>query len=336
MTRAPRRGQRGFLLNPFRFGGNCAGDGFLWLNATLTEQDSGLISAFLRYGNGVFLAQRSGSTNDRTWRSTNGGRNFSMVLLGGTRDVRNVLHVGGDVWLMVLGNSNQSNSVLRSTDGGQTWSVVVHGASGYWYGNAVGAGLVRLARYNTVNTRVSADQGATWSDGPALPAALAWRSMAYFDGYWYINVTGSSTIYRLEEATGIWTEYTALAGATANNFYPANDKLFFTTAGGLYVSSDGGATAALAASTVAWGSHQVGQVFWNAADGFYFCLTRADNSSPNVMRASYDGDAWFEMGSAPPLPLGTYNGVASAWDGTTMVAGGPKGQTTGLYYGECA
>lgn len=332
--RGARRQQRGFLLDPFRFGQSCAEEGFAWTSAAVASPDGGANGSILAAGDGVFLALRASNGATTVYRSLDSGRTFSGASLGGSRDPRALLHLGGSVWMLVLGNTFASTISLRSVDGGATWSAVTHGASGYYYGADYGAGLIRLARYGAVGTRVSADLGVTWADGPPLPAAVNTRSMRYFGGYWWLNVVGSSTVYRLDEAAGTWSLYTGLGGAVVNGFLPANGRLFIATDAGLYVTDDLGATVQLAASTVGWAGHLHGRVWWHAGEEFYFCITRADASSPSVLRASYDGLVWFAAGSSPPVAPGSTN--QSAWDGTTLLVGWPRLAANALYYGECA
>lgn len=338
---ALRSRQRGFIINPFRFSAPCAENGYVWSAASVSDPDAtATISAMVAGDTGTFMCLRNAPSSgiQHIYRSTDSGRTFSRISLGGTRDWRNLFYVGSNTWIIPLGNASASTTTLRSTDNGATWGTVTHGASGFYYGSAFGAGLIRYVRFNSTATVVSSDLGATWGSGPSTPANQNISFMSYYDGYWYAINNANSTIYRLDESTDTWGSYTYF-GSTRVTYLDGQGPALFaiTTTPEAFVSFDNGSTYTEIPDIESLLSTRRTRIMFNVTDGFYFFGTRANTTAAMEFHASFNAIDWFTMGSAPSIVSGTAVGLtAAAWDGTTVALGSQIHASTSMFYGECA
>ena len=149
------------------------------------------------YGDGVFVAVASTGTN-RVTRSAN-GINWSTVssAVAAANDWVSVAY--GDGVFVAVASGSSTGRIMRSIDGGLTWSAITGGVDanswgGVTYGDGVfvavaGSGSQRIAR--------STDGGVTWSLITA-PEANSWYAVAYGNGVFMAvanAVSGSLSMY---------------------------------------------------------------------------------------------------------------------------------------------
>lgn len=339
---ALRSRQRGFVMNPFRFGGagGCAEDGFTWAGTTLDATDGiNSSSSIIGAPDGSFLMTHRNGNNVRYVYTSFEDGTWTRRDLGANRDVRNQLYVAPDIWILPLGNAASSATTYRSTDNGVTWSPVTHGASGYWYGNAVipGGSVIRYARYLSTETRVSTDQGASFSAGPAMPGSQPVRGMAYHAGKWYVWNTSNAVVYVLDEVAGTWDTWDQFTSDRLNTINPAGSKLFVVVESTKrpWVSHDNGATWEECTGTSSWENVRRTRIEYHP-DGFWVAASRVDTAAPMLFWASVDGVAWSAMGTSVPIPTGYalgHEGFGIA--GTFVAAGSSRSTTLSAFKGTC-
>jgi len=113
-------------------------------------------------------------------------------------------------------SSNSTTKVIRSADGGQTWTGIAGMENNPFMGIAYGDGVwVAVAHAGTNRVMRSTDAGLTWT---AVAAAEDndWMGVAYGDGVWVaVSASGANRVMRSTDAGLTWT---AVAAAEANDW----------------------------------------------------------------------------------------------------------------------
>ena len=169
-------------------------------------------------GNGVWVALRTGNTQNELWRSIDHGENWAPVATAEANTWSSVAY-GDGVWVAVAsGPSVATKRVMRSTDGGENWSPITAAEQTTWLSVAYGDGTwIAVAGAGTNRVMRSTDGGVTWA--PVLAAAPSgWRSVAYGDGVW-VAVANTGTGDRVMRSTDGGLTWSGVAAAEANSWW---------------------------------------------------------------------------------------------------------------------
>ena len=182
--------------------GGSSGNGAPWTSVT--------------YGDGVFVAVREDGFPNQAATSTD-GINWTYQSVSTSSKWRGLTY-GNGVFIAVSNSGNSGNNILRSDDGGQTWTAINSGRVGSWSDTAYdGKGtFVKVATSGNFRACFSTNQGyapwglATFSNGgkPSLQA------VTYGNGI-FVAVGPGGTIYTSSNGT-VWDDRSAGAPNTRN------------------------------------------------------------------------------------------------------------------------
>lgn len=263
---------------------------------------------------------------------------------------------GDGVWVAVA-----DSAVMRSTDGGQTWSTsgITGVPSNGWISVAYGNGVWIAVSWDGTTDQVmrSTDGGLTWAARQAT-AARAWRGVAYGtdgsgNGVWIaVAYTGTSgQVMRSTDDGVTWTN-TGVAGVPTNRWYGVAHS------GGAWVavgrdttnpvirSVDGGltwsTTGITGVPTADWVSVANGGGSWvavaTARDGGSQVMRSADGltwtaaSAPEAntwLTAAYGDGVWVAVSSNGTRRLMRSLDGGATWEGILV----PDGQWRSVAYG---
>ena len=199
-------------------------DGINWTSTQTLPSTSAWYSAAA--GDGVYLAGFYGS--NQITRSTDGGVTWQTFNATGMVGTDGMIY-GDGVWIACF----RTSDARRSTDNGNTWTVVNSGLSNTYYANYVnGVFAIGYFTNSTTGLRFSSDGGLTW-ETPTMPASAAWNpdSLCYLNGYWFISGNNGTTYYYAKSTDRVnWTLVTP--PTNLNQAYMA------TTANGVIVLAD--------------------------------------------------------------------------------------------------
>lgn len=193
------------------------------------------------YGNGVFVTL-SGATDNKGFRSTDFGRNWSAISPGVGEWKRTAY--GNGLFVGVAGNTSTSQQATYSSNDGATWtSGTFMPAPAYWYSLGYGNGYFISLAYNSTSVARTTN-GSTWSSFSSSGGSL-WRAVAYDGvGRWVAvseavttcfstndgaNWTGGVDLPSGSKAVGI----TYLNGTFFVNLFDAQARIVTSTDGGL-------------------------------------------------------------------------------------------------------
>lgn len=196
-------------------------NGATWAN---TDRATTRIRKVVFY-NGLFMTVTDNSNS--AFRSADGITWTSHALtMAGTQSWRSVAYGsygGNDIWV-AIGNST-NNVISRSTNNGLNWTrdtvnlVSAFNAVDIAYGNNR---FVIISP--TLNSRISTDGGATWSEMGTVTNAT---SITYGDGQFV--AVGASGIYRLLDGSTTWESFS----------FPSSTALKIVYGDGIYVVTGG-------------------------------------------------------------------------------------------------
>jgi RHS repeat-associated protein len=187
------------------------GSNRIYRSTDLGESWSGISSSpntqirGIAYGNGVFVAVSSSGTN-RAKRSTDGGLTWQNINIPGNNVTWNSVTYGEGVFVAVgLSNGDaDANLVARSTDFGQTWTLIAATGAQQWgavtYGNNV---FVAVARNGSNRVMRSIDGGQTWSLPDSTVSNVQWRAVAYGAGQFVAVAHGGTNRVAISNNLGL-------------------------------------------------------------------------------------------------------------------------------------
>jgi hypothetical protein len=248
---------------------------------------------------------------------------------GAIRSASRLLVVGASLYAI------NDNGVLRSSDGGDTWSAANTGLSGLPQSRAVGLTAVGGDLYIGIGANLfhSSDGAASWSLLSTFPSNSTINSLSYSSGALLARVSNFSLslqgIYRSTDGGATFVLNNTGLPAQTSDIYPQLNQ-FYTQASGVYVQSsstklyrttDGGAN---------WAAFDIGNLPTSS-----FFITAFTEDARGTLYLSYAGpdgaDLYFKTAAASGwtrsrtgLPPST---PRSSW-GTAMLA-----DATGLNLG---
>jgi photosystem II stability/assembly factor-like uncharacterized protein len=223
----------------------------------------------------VVLAATSRTQGSGIYRSTNGGATWTPVYSGGPVYKVRFLPNAPNTAIAVGFDDNTFNQqvILRSTDAGATWQVVVHQSVDFGFGDLTAQGSLAIGTgHNTIYAALggnaaallfkSTDAGATWTavnnklpSGQAMCNAQCWYGLALAVHPADPNLLyfGAVNLYRSTDGGNTWTGVTSEhVDYHALTFTPAGDRLYVANDGGIWSTSDP------RASVVGWTSLNAG------------------------------------------------------------------------------
>ena len=192
--------------------------GRTWSTAGITGVPSNAWYS-VAYGNGVWVAVSINGT-DRVMRSTDGGQTWSTAGITGVpsdpdfgvpSNAWNSVAYGDGVWVAVSNMGlGAASRVMRSVDGGSTWTTVAEAEANRWWSVAYGDGVwVAVSLDGTNRVMRSTDAGLTWQ-AIAAAEANSWESVAFGDGVWVaIAADGTDRVMRSVDDGSTWTSVAA-------------------------------------------------------------------------------------------------------------------------------
>jgi photosystem II stability/assembly factor-like uncharacterized protein len=150
-----------------------------------------------------------------------------------------------------------STQVLRSGDGGQTWSAVLTFSNSGVRVSVTDSGRVWVVNTTLNTVAYSDDQGVTWTQAdsglpdPSHDNPLGFAAAPGGDGVAYIaefdSASGQLSVYRFDPGSGDWvataTPYADGPSGTFLTVSPTDsDQVFMATLTGVFRSDDGGAS----------------------------------------------------------------------------------------------
>jgi hypothetical protein len=220
----------------------------------------------MAYGAGVICVSNAGSSNSYVARSTDGGRNYSLIFAVGPLEHKGIATDGQGTWIISCGNNSQSGSMLRSVDHGQTWvDIGAPAGSQFYYGIGYSNGWFFVSIFNSSSYR--SRDGRTWEscgltgtpgrgfagndNGVVLSfgedssnvyrstrdgIAGSWEIVTvvatsvkpcYGNGVFVMFAYGSQTLYSSRDQGRSWASYTLpISGGWGNCVYLAACKLW--------------------------------------------------------------------------------------------------------------
>lgn len=112
---------------------------------------------------------------------------------------------GAGTWVAIRGKG-PTEQVMRSVDGGSTWTRTAAPENNEWFSVAYGDGTwVAVAMNGTSRVMRSVNGGLTWQSAQAV-APNTWTSVAYGDGVWVaVSADGAQPIIRSTNNGATWT-----------------------------------------------------------------------------------------------------------------------------------
>lgn len=170
------------------------------------------------------------SDSGLTWQSANTGLTDSMIF--GLLATSNY----------VLAAGQSGNTIYRSTNNGDSWSVIANGLP-YCF-TIVQKGTTLFATSQGEGVQRSTDDGLTWAKCTnglsGLNNGLFMQSLTVF-GSTLIGGTTNGTIFTSTDDGDHWTEMTTLAQGS-NRLVPHGATVLNATMRGVWASTDAGAT----------------------------------------------------------------------------------------------
>ena len=159
------------------------------------------------YGNGRFMAIKSGSTDAAL--SINGGVTWSAVTALPASTTWSSVAYGGGYWVVVATGGTQ---VAYSSDNGTTWTSGTGLSSSAWTSVTYGNGrFVAVSNTSGTKAAISLDRGANWTE-TTLPATEQWTHIEYGQG---VFLAVSQTNQGATSEDGIlWTARTMSAAGS--------------------------------------------------------------------------------------------------------------------------
>lgn len=281
---ALRSRQRGFLLNPYRFGGaSNPGTGPLWNAMTLSTSEGGPVEYL---GNSTFVCIRSATTNIVS-RSTNGGQTWANITLPGSSELRRISSDGAGKAIISCGGSGTSQAYYYTSDYGATWTAGTMPVSQFWYVNTYSNGVWLMAVYSgAIYTSTNMTTWTSRTGGTNSQRGALGNNSTNF----YIWIDASAIGKRSTDSGATWANSGALpvAGSTQQSAaYTGSRMTLFNSAGnGRSYSDDFGTTWAANAALPSGAVCSTGPRYSPTLGGY---LLAADNNTSNKMIVSTDG-----------------------------------------------
>jgi hypothetical protein len=192
-------------------------------------------------GNWIGLSSANASASQTCVFSSNDGLSWTQAsmpsLPAGGYSYSRVRYVGSNSWVAI---SNQSSitTLVRSTNGGATWTALTHGLTTVLGIAASGNGTVLLAGAVSSTNRIarSADFGATWALGATWTGGSARAIETDKAGTWFIGCGGnaSGNFFRsLDDGLTVmqYPVFVAPSTSTVNIVFYTAGKLIIGTSG---------------------------------------------------------------------------------------------------------
>lgn len=239
-------------------------------------------------------------------RSTDDGETWKLVALpapnggqGAGAGWTKLLYCGNGVWLCT---ANYGAYMMRSVNGGASWSTFTHG---YSQSNppqafaANGSGTVLISGYDGTNSTVrkSTDYGATFVAFMTLPSGQSSTCIATDgQGTWIVSLGGTSALRSFEDAATVagFTAFTIAGGvATSPDIIFVNGLVLFMFAGSgvkvIVMNPNGSFSSQSSAANVTTKFAYVG-------NGIIFAgSTTANRLSRSVPQFGYDTSTLFAL-----------------------------------------
>ncbi|MFM6940750.1 MAG: WD40/YVTN/BNR-like repeat-containing protein [Candidatus Planktophila sp.] len=221
--------------------------------------------------------------------------------------------------LSVLYAGQDGAQIVKSSNGGVTWSTLSTTAYAHWYGLDTSSDGSKVVASELVSGNVwtSSDAGATWTARTGA-GTRSWNSVA-MSGSGSKIIAAADNAY-LQISTDSGATWTAQTSAGQRNWAAVSmssdgSKLVALTSGGansVWTSADGGTT---------WTqrTNPAGPPSWR--------LVRSSGDGANVVASSYGGYVWVSndygvtWSSATSIGSTNWKAVDVSKDGSTMVAG---------------
>ena len=227
-----------------------SGHTFQQRNATLTNVNYGGYPVNLTFGFAASDIQAFGSntlvvSGNYGWEpsilySSNGGASWQLVYHAPlTSAASNSEYQMSFPGAGSTGYAVQNNEIVKTTNGGQSWTTVYSGSSGFFTISATSANTVYAAGPNLLIKTTNG--GANWSavTGPfAIQAMTAFSDLHVYvvttQGDCYSSVDGGNTWQQSNTPTG------QLSGIAVNSMHFINDTTGYACGGGIYETRNSG------------------------------------------------------------------------------------------------
>lgn len=206
---------------------------------------------------------------------------------------------GNGVFVAVVNNG--ATRVMRSTDGGETWTGASAAEANPWNDVAYGNGVfVAVASTGTNRVMRSTDNGATWS-AVAAAAANQWTCVAYGNGVFVAaSYDGTNRIMRSTDNGATWSSIAMTEASTWQSVTYGNGVFVAVADSGTNVvvrSTDYGVTWSTVSTTVRqWSTvvYALGRFIAGASDNTYIStLMYSDDNGATWT----DVDEFFQVGT---------------------------------------
>ncbi len=242
---------------------------------------------------------------------------------------------GNGIWIAIAQNATASQALMRSSDGGSTWTLITTpiagGGGAGWTSAAYGNGiwLVMSSSASTTQAMIkSTDNGLTWSYVSGTPALVgSCLSIAYANGSWIGVCNTFSTTQAVIRSTDNGNTWAFVSGTPAPIGVQWRKVVFGngvwvamtggTSASGSFMrSTDNGATwSAVTGTPVPAGS-------WSSltyGGGVFVAVAQTTSTTQAVAKSTDNGATWSAVTGTPAPSVGwgsiTYgNGVFVATD----------------------